>query len=87
MAAGLRIAVELVAALVVGAVMGWLLDGWLGTRPWLLVVFILLGAAAGVLNVYRTAQELDRAAKARREAEKRETARPDAGVGRSTDRE
>ena len=68
MAAGLRIVVELVAAIAVGTAAGWLLDGWLGTRPVLLVVFVLLGATAGMLNVYRTAQELDRAAKARRAA-------------------
>ena len=49
----MRIGVELVAALVVGAGIGILLDRWLGTAPWLLVVFFVLGAAAGTLNVYR----------------------------------
>jgi ATP synthase protein I len=49
-----RIGVELVAALVVSVGLGWLLDRWLGTRPWLMVAFFFLGAAAGVLNVYRT---------------------------------
>lgn len=54
-AAGLafRIGVELVSALAVAVGIGWLLDDWLGTRPWLLLVFILLGTAAGILNVYR----------------------------------
>jgi ATP synthase protein I len=54
-AAGLafRIGVELVSALAVAVGIGWLLDVWLGTRPWLLLVFILLGMAAGILNVYR----------------------------------
>ncbi len=51
----LRIGTELVAALIVGVGLGLLLDYWLGTAPWLLVVFFFLGAAAGVLNVYRTA--------------------------------
>lgn len=50
-----RIGVELVSALVVGVGIGLLLDWWLGTRPWFMVVFLLLGAAAGMLNVYRAA--------------------------------
>ena len=50
-----RVGVELVSALAIGVVIGWLLDRWLGTGPWLMVVFILLGSAAGVLNVYRMA--------------------------------
>ena len=52
---GFRIAVDLVAALIVGVGIGWLLDTWLGTRPWLLILFFFLGSAAGMLNVYRTA--------------------------------
>jgi ATP synthase protein I len=39
----------------VGAGLGWLLDRWLGTKPWGLIVFLLLGFAAGVLNVMRAA--------------------------------
>jgi len=50
-----RIGVELVAALVVGVGVGLLLDSWLGSTPWFLIVFFFLGAAAGVLNVYRAA--------------------------------
>lgn len=50
-----RIGVELVSALIVGVGVGLLLDRWLGTTPWFLIVFFLLGAAAGVLNVYRAA--------------------------------
>ncbi len=49
----LRIGVELVAALIVGVAIGIGLDRWLGTTPWLMVVFIVLGAAAGILNVVR----------------------------------
>lgn len=70
MGLALRVAVEMVAALGVGGVLGWLLDGWLGTRPWLMVVFLFLGVAAGILNAYRTASRLMAAAEedARRDA-------------------
>lgn len=50
---GLRVGVELVSALMVGLAIGWGLDRWLGTAPWLLIVFVMAGGAAGVLNVYR----------------------------------
>jgi ATP synthase protein I len=49
----LRLSVELVAALVVGVGIGLLLDHWLGTKPWLLILFFVLGSAAGLLNVMR----------------------------------
>ena len=49
-----RIGTELVAGLVVGVAIGWRLDDWLGTKPWLMVLFFFLGAGAGILNVYRT---------------------------------
>lgn len=50
---GFRAGVEVVSALIVGVVLGLLLDRWLGTWPWLFVVFFVVGSAAGVLNVYR----------------------------------
>jgi ATP synthase protein I len=50
---GFRAGVEVVSALVVGIGIGWFLDRWLGTWPWLFLVFFILGSAAGVLNVYR----------------------------------
>jgi ATP synthase protein I len=56
---GLRIGVEMVAALIVGLGVGWFLDHWLGTKPWLMVVFFFLGSAAGVLNAYRAASGAD----------------------------
>jgi len=55
----LRIGVELVAALVVGVGIGVLLDRWWGTSPWMLLAFFLLGAAAGILNVFRVVQGFD----------------------------
>jgi ATP synthase protein I len=53
MARGLRLSTELVAGVLVGAGVGWALDRWLGISPWGLIVFLLLGFAAGVRNVVR----------------------------------
>jgi ATP synthase protein I len=55
MARGLRLSSELVAGVLVGAGIGWLLDHWLGISPWGMIVFLLLGFAAGILNVIRAA--------------------------------
>jgi ATP synthase protein I len=55
---GFRMAIELVAALCVGGALGWVVDRALGTRPWGLIVFFLLGVAAGMLNVFRTARDM-----------------------------
>jgi ATP synthase protein I len=55
MARGFRLSTELVAGVLVGAVIGWFLDRTLGISPWGLIVFVLLGFAAGVLNVIRGA--------------------------------
>ncbi len=57
MARGFRLSTELVAGVLVGALIGWALDRWLGISPWGLIVFLLLGFAAGVLNVVRAAGE------------------------------
>ena len=54
-ARGFRLSAELVAGVLVGAGIGWLLDRWLGITPWGMIVFLLLGFAAGVLNVMRAA--------------------------------
>ena len=59
MGAGMRIAVEIVAAIVVGSAIGLLLDQWLGTKPWLFLLFFFLGMGAAFMNVMRVAKELD----------------------------
>ncbi|MFY9656502.1 MAG: AtpZ/AtpI family protein [Methylocystis sp.] len=55
MSAGLSVFSEFVAAVIVGAGLGWVVDYWTGAKPWGLVVFLGLGAAAGFWNVYRLA--------------------------------
>src|ERR1700704_3300251 len=55
MARGFRLSTELVAGVLVGAAIGWLIDRVVGISPWGMIVFLLLGFAAGVLNVMRTA--------------------------------
>jgi len=53
MGQGFRFAVEIVVTTVVGTAIGWQLDRWLGTKPWLLIVFMLLGVAAGFMSLFR----------------------------------
>ena len=55
MAVGLRLSSELVAGVVVGTILGWGFDRLLSTSPWGLIVFMLLGFVAGVINVMRSA--------------------------------
>lgn len=50
---GLRIGTELLSGVLVGAAVGYFLDQTLETKPWMLIVFLFLGGAAGILNVYR----------------------------------
>ncbi|WP_374654606.1 AtpZ/AtpI family protein [Dongia sp.] len=56
---GFRLSVELLAGLLVGLGIGYVIDGWLGTRPWLMLVFMILGLAAGVLNVMRVTRQME----------------------------
>jgi ATP synthase protein I len=62
----LRLSTELVLGLVVGGALGWVVDRWLGSGPWLMIVFLLCGMAAGMKNVVMTAQSMN--AKAAEEA-------------------
>jgi ATP synthase protein I len=55
MSLGFRVLSEFVAAIVVGALIGWQIDTWVGTTPWFLLIFLALGTAAGFWNVYRIA--------------------------------
>jgi ATP synthase protein I len=53
-----RVFVELLAGVLVGGGLGWLLDQQFGTRPWLMLAFLLLGITAGFWNVIRTARRM-----------------------------
>jgi ATP synthase protein I len=55
MSLGFRVLSEFVAGIIVGALMGWQLDVWLGTKPVLLIIMTMFGTAAGFWNVYRLA--------------------------------
>jgi ATP synthase protein I len=57
---GFRVLTEMVAGVVVGGLIGWQLDKWFNTSPLLLIVFFMLGIAAGFWNVYRIAVPPDR---------------------------
>jgi len=59
---GIRLGSEFVAAILVGWGIGYLLDQVLGTSPWLMLVMLMVGFAAGVLNVVRSAAQMNRAA-------------------------
>lgn len=60
MAYGMRMAAELVAAVIVGGIIGWGLDWVLGSRPWLFLLLFLLGFVAGVVNVLRSYERMQR---------------------------
>lgn len=64
LARGLRIGTEFVAAILVGAGIGYLIDLGLGTSPWGLLILLLMGFAAGILNVIRVVTEMNAASPA-----------------------
>jgi ATP synthase protein I len=60
MAYGMRMATELVAAVLVGSAIGYGLDRWLGSTPWLFLLFFVLGFAAGVVNLMRSYERMQK---------------------------
>ena len=56
----LKISTELVAAVVVGSTIGFLLDNWFGTKPLLTIFLFFIGVAAGILNVFRSAIKMNK---------------------------
>ena len=58
MGSAFKLGTELVAAVAVGTIIGFILDNWFDTKPWLIIIFFFLGAAAGILNVIRAASRM-----------------------------
>lgn len=54
-----RLSVEIVAAMALCGWFGWLLDKWLDTKPWLLLVFLILGAGVGLYNTIKVARQMN----------------------------
>ena len=57
---GIRVAADLLAGVLVGGGIGYVLDDWFGTKPVLLTIFLLFGGAAGFLNVYRMVKSVEK---------------------------
>ena len=53
-----KLGTELVAAVIVGTIIGFILDNWFGTKPLLIILFFLLGSAAGIFNVIKAAKKM-----------------------------
>ena len=53
-----KMSTEMVAAVVVGTIIGFILDNWFGTKPWLILIFFFVGVIAGILNVFRSAKNM-----------------------------
>ena len=58
MGGAFKLSTELVSAVAVGTIIGFILDSWFDTKPWLIIIFFFLGAAAGMLNVIRAANKM-----------------------------
>jgi|TARA_Y100001970_G_scaffold293008_1_gene437167 ATP synthase protein I len=55
-----KISTELLAAVIVGTIIGFILDNWFGTKPLLILIFFFMGVAAGIVNVVRSARNMQR---------------------------
>ena len=53
-----KLSTELVAAVLVGTIIGFILDNWFDTKPWLIIIFFFVGVVAGIFNVIRAAKKL-----------------------------
>ena len=60
MGSAFKLGTELVAAVAVGTIIGFILDSWFDTKPWFIIIFFFLGTAAGILNVIRTANRMQK---------------------------
>ena len=55
-----QLGAEFVSGFVVGSLIGWLIDRWLGTKLWFFVIFFILGGIAGTLNLLRAVKRLNK---------------------------
>ena len=55
-----KMSTELVAAVAVGTIIGFILDNWFGTNPWLILIFFFVGVIAGISNVIRSAKNMQK---------------------------
>ena len=55
-----KLGTEMVAAVAVGTIIGFILDNWFGTKPWFIIIFFIIGVIAGMLNVIRVAKRMQK---------------------------
>ena len=55
-----KLSTELVSAVAVGTIIGFILDKWFGTKPWLILIFFFVGVIAGIMNVIKSAKKLQK---------------------------
>ena len=55
-----KMSTELVSAVVVGTIIGFILDKWFDTKPWLILIFFFVGVIAGIMNVIKSAKKLQK---------------------------
>ena len=60
MGSAFKLGTELVAAVAVGTISGFILDTWFGTKPWFIITFFFIGVVAGILNVIRVANNMQK---------------------------
>ena len=53
-----KMSTELVAAVLVGSIIGFIFDNWFGTKPWLILIFFFVGVVAGIMNVIKSAKNM-----------------------------
>ena len=55
-----KMSAELISAVAVGTIIGFILDNWFGTKPWLILIFFFVGVAAGIMNVVKSAKNMQK---------------------------
>ena len=55
-----QLSTELVSAVLVATIIGFILDNWFDTKPWLIIIFFFIGVAAGIINVFRSAKKMQK---------------------------